>query len=162
MAVEIERKFLVAGDAWRAHVQSAEDLQQAYLGGSGPLTIRVRTTSEPGAYLTLKTTTPGRMRSEFEYRIPVEDVPELFANRTGSLIAKRRHIVMHAGKRWEIDVFSGENAGLVIAEIELQSPGEPFERPPWLGAEVTSDPRYYNAALASNPYSSWIPANRCK
>ena len=160
MAVEIERKFLVAGDTWQADVQSATDLQQAYLGNTGLLTIRVRTTSEPSAYLTFKSMTPGRVRSEFEYRIPLDDAVALFANQTGSVIAKRRHVVFHAGKRWEIDVFSGENDGLIIAEIELQRADEPFERPPWLGAEVTSEPRYYNAALAAEPYCSWNPANR--
>jgi adenylate cyclase len=107
------------------------------------------------AMLTIKGITTGVTRLELEYPIPVTDAPALLALCEQPLIEKRRHVEEHAGKRWEIDVFLGANAGLVIAELELASEDEAFEPPPWLGAEVSGDARYYNNNLIANPYSRW-------
>lgn len=150
MATEIERKFLVNGDAWRQSVTRNIAVRQAYLSGADAMTIRVRIVDDAKAFLTLKSPQLGPVRSEFEYAIPVGDALALIAARTGLLIEKRRHIVETGGARWEIDVFEGAHAGLVIAEIELQDASASFERPPWLGQEVTGDERYYNAHLAAH------------
>ncbi|MBS0535325.1 MAG: CYTH domain-containing protein [Proteobacteria bacterium] len=148
MGVEIERKFLVASDAWRCEVASHSDIRQAYLAVSESSSVRVRIRNA-AAFLTIKSAGPAIRRDEFEYPIPLGDAEALLALRTGRLIEKRRYIVPHAGLRWEIDVFSGDLAGLVIAEIELPNETAPFARPAWLGGEVTDDARYANASLAT-------------
>lgn len=149
MATEIERKFLVSGPGWRERAEPGRALRQAYLTQDGRAAVRVRIVDDAKAYLTIKGATKGRVRAEFEYEIPVEDARALFALRAGQAVEKRRYIVRNGAERWEIDVFEGAHEGLVIAEIELPSEDAPFARPDWLGAEVTEDPRYYNANLAA-------------
>jgi adenylate cyclase len=151
MPVEIERKFLVPGDF---PTENTTPLQQAYLSLDPHRTIRVRIAGEL-AFLTIKGIGQNITRPEFEYPIPLDDARQLLELRVGALIQKVRHRIPHAGHTWEIDVFTGDNQGLVVAEIELTSENEPFETPPWLGEEVTHDPRYLNANLAQSPSSSW-------
>lgn len=148
MAQEIERKFLVANEDWRTGVVATRSLCQAYLARTDKVSARVRIADGKEAFLTIKSAAAGTKRSEFEYPVPVEDARELIALCQGRTIDKTRHIAEFGGDRWEIDVFAGALAGLVIAEIELADEAAPFERPPWLGAEVTGNPDYYNAALA--------------
>ena len=150
MGVEIERKFLVVGDAWRRAVTESHVLRQGYLSRNDGFTVRVRTDGKR-AWLTLKDQGLGIARGEFEYGIPTADADELLGACGGRVIAKVRHIVSHGRHRWEVDVFEGDNVGLVLAEVELASEHEGFERPPWLGDEVTGDRRYYNSSLAEDP-----------
>jgi adenylate cyclase len=152
MAIEIERKYLVTGDGWRQPCGQA--ISQGYLSLDKERTVRVRVSGEQG-FLTVKGITKGASRAEFEYEIPVADARLLLDMCVGAVVHKVRHVLTYRDKTWEVDEFSGENAPLVMAEIELQDEAEPFERPPWLGEEVTSDPRYYNANLAAIPYSAW-------
>jgi len=155
MAIEIERKFHVLSDAWRRDVVGVRHLRQAYLSKNARISIRVRIDGDDKATLTIKTATAGIERNEYEYPIPVTDALELFEQREGSIVQKRRHIVPIDGHDWEIDVFEGDNAGLVVAEIELPSTDTQLVRPSWLGAEITQDRRFYNADLASHPYALW-------
>lgn len=148
MAWEIERKFLVIDESWRGGVSATMALQQAYLARTDRLSARVRIIDGAQACLAIKSSGAGEIRLEYEYAIPVEDARELMELRQGGLIEKTRHIVETGGARWEVDVFGGGLAGLVVAEIELDEIEKPFERPAWLGHEVTGDPAYYNAALA--------------
>ncbi len=150
MGVEIERKFLVVGDAWRCNVTVSRALRQGYLSRDETSTVRVRTDGTY-AWLTIKTGGQGMIRSEFEYSIPVSDAEELLDACPGRVVEKVRHIVPHGRHQWEIDVFHGKNAGLVLAEIELDAEHEEFAYPPWIGDEVTGDPRYYNSRLAEHP-----------
>ena len=166
MALEIERKFLVAGDAWRVAAHSAVPMAQGYLNdlatvdsGAMRTSVRVRIAGDE-AFLNLKSRDLGHTRQEFDYPIPVADARALLALCVGGVIDKRRHYVTHAGHLWEVDEFLGDNAGLVVAEIELQRADEPFTRPDWLGVEATDASRYYNLALASRPYSQWSEAER--
>jgi adenylate cyclase len=166
VALEIERKFLVSSDVWRAQASRVIPMAQGYLNDqaamdSGTQRVSVRVRLEGGdARLNLKSREIGHTRQEFEYPIPVADARALLARCVGGLIDKRRHLVEHAGHLWEIDEFFGDNAGLIVAEIELDSGDEWFERPAWLGMEVTDSARYYNLALASRPYSQWSEAER--
>jgi adenylate cyclase len=148
MAEEIERKFLVSGNGWRKHADRGKEIQQAYLARTGNLSIRVRTVGKRQAWLTIKTARPGLSREEYEYAVPVKDARSLMKLRIGRLIVKRRHIVKAGRSRFEVDVFARELKGLVIAEIELPSRHALFERPAWLGREVTGKKRYYNEQLA--------------
>ncbi|MGD2136744.1 MAG: CYTH domain-containing protein [Gammaproteobacteria bacterium] len=153
MAREIERKFLVTTREWQSG--DAQEYRQGYLNLDKERTVRVRIAGE-AAYLTIKGITQGATRREFEYAIPLADARELLTNLCHKpLIEKRRHKVRHGGLTWEVDEFFGDNAGLVVAEVELEDEDQPFERPPWLGEEVTDDPRYYNASLVDNPYRNW-------
>ncbi|HEY6453084.1 MAG TPA: CYTH domain-containing protein [Steroidobacteraceae bacterium] len=155
MAVEIERKFRVLSDAWRAEVQTSTLLRQGYLANTARASIRVRLAGER-AWLSVKAMTPGLSRAEYESAIAASDAQEMLERLCeGPLIEKWRHIVVHAGNHWEIDEFLRENAGLVIAELELESEQQPFARPAWLGVEVTHDERYYNFRLAQRPYRHW-------
>jgi adenylate cyclase len=155
MAIEIERKFRVVDDGWRAAVGSSTLLRQGYLANTTRASIRVRLAGE-GAVLSVKAMTPGRARAEFEADIAAVDAQEMLSRLCeGPLIEKWRHIVVHAGDRWEIDEFLGDNAGLVIAELELDSEQQEFARPAWLGEEVTDDQRYYNFRLSQHPYREW-------
>jgi adenylate cyclase len=155
MALEIERKFRVAGESWKLRVARTRRLRQAYLTKNGRLSVRVRIDGNESATLTIKAARSGMERHEYEYAIPLADAEELMLHREGSIISKVRHIVPIDGLSWEIDIFDGENAGLVIAEIELDRPDRHFERPDWLGEEVTGDRRYYNADLAKTPSKTW-------
>lgn len=155
MAREIERKFLVVSDAWRAAVERAERLRQGYLNRPGRASVRVRSAGRR-AWLNIKTAVPGMIREEFEYPLPPGDADYMLEHLcVGALIEKTRHWLRHGGHVWEIDEFAGANAGLVVAEIELARPDERFQRPDWLGEEVTDQPRYYNVALSEHPYSEW-------
>jgi CYTH domain-containing protein len=146
MGTEIERKFLVTSGAWRAEAGSGTRLRQGYLHAGTPV-VRIRQAGEL-AFLTIKG--PGLLaRAEYEYPIPPEDAAAMLATLCPPpVIDKTRHRLALDGLTWEIDEFAGHLAGLVLAEIELASPDEPFARPAWLGAEVTDDPRYQNAALS--------------
>ncbi len=154
MAKEIERKFLVAGDYKQAAVSSSH-IVQGYIGRTPSLTFRIRLRDERG-YLTVKgrTDEAGMSRDEWEYEIPAADARELLAHSDGS-IEKRRYMVPAGRHTFEVDEFFGANEGLTMAEVELSSPDEAFERPAWLGDEVTGDKRYYNSQLLQHPYSAW-------
>ncbi len=153
MAQEIERKFLLSDANWRPGV-AGEQYIQAYLCESENLVTRVRLIKDQ-ALLTLKSNSAGMRRSEFEYSIPFADGQQLVALCTGSAIIKTRYKLTIEGKLWEVDVFDGDNSGLVVAEIELEDEAETFARPDWLGKEVTEDPKYYNKNLSARPYSDW-------
>ena len=164
--LEIERKFLVTDDRWRALAERTLPMAQGYLNdqaslesGRQQVSVRVRLEGDE-ARLNLKSRDLGHTREEYDYRIPVEDARALLARCVGGLIDKRRHYVRHEGHLWEIDEFLGENAGLVVAEIELQHADEAFALPAWAGRQVTDALRYYNLALASRPYSQWADDER--
>lgn len=166
MAIEIERKFLVAGDAWRAAAHRVVAMAQGYINDQAALdsgaqraSVRVRIADDQ-AFLNLKSRELGHTRQEFDYPIPPADARALLALCIGGVIDKRRHLVRHGAHLWEVDEFLGDNAGLVVAEIELGHADEAFAKPPWAGDEVTGCPRYYNLALASRPYSQWREAER--
>lgn len=152
MPTEIERKFLVTGTGWR-HANRLH-ISQGYLNRDKDRTVRVRLDGER-AFLAVKGLTRGASRAEFEYEIPVADAEQLLKLCDGPVIQKVRHAVVYKGLTWEVDEFRRENAGLVVAEVELQKEDQPFERPSWLGREVTEDPRYFNSNLAMNPYGAW-------
>ncbi|MDZ4263424.1 MAG: CYTH domain-containing protein [Pseudomonadota bacterium] len=156
MAVEIERKFLVTSDSWRAAVKKSGDYRQGYLAAmTGNASVRVRIANNH-ANLNIKSMTLGVTRQEYEYEIPLQDGREMLANLcVGPVIEKRRHLVDYGNHTWEIDVFEGDNAGLIVAEIELSAEDEPFELPQWAGKEVSDDERYYNVCLAQHPYKEW-------
>lgn len=153
MGTEIERKFLVTSDAWRAGATSRR-LVQGYLTRDPERTVRVRRDGDT-AFLTIKGKSVGATRVELEYPIPVADADALLALCLPPLIDKIRHVIEHAGHRWEVDEFFGDNAPLIVAELELSSEDEAFAPPPWLGREVTDDRRYFNSNLATTPYSKW-------
>lgn len=153
MNVEIERKFLVKSEAWRGLAEGVR-FRQGYLQ-THPCTVRVRTEGERGV-LTIKGQTRGFSREEFEYEIPRGDADRMLDTLAlPSLIDKIRYKIPYQGFVWEVDEFLGDNAGLVVAEIELSDEGQAFERPEWIGEEVTGDRRYANSALASRPFCSW-------
>ena len=155
MGVEIERKFLVSSDAWRAEVLRSQRMSQGYLARGANAAVRVRISGDR-AELNIKSTRDGIHRLEFEYRIPLRDAAELIAEvALRHVIDKTRHIVRQGAHTWEIDEFHGENAGLVVAEIELGAAEEAFARPAWLGQEVSEDARYYNSSLSERPYGTW-------
>lgn len=154
MGVEIERKFLLQGDAWRGLGQAVL-LRQGYLSSARERVVRVRIEGEQ-AMLTIKGANVGATRGEWEYPIPLADAVELLDGLCEQpLIEKVRHRIEHAGMVWEVDEFLGANAGLLVAEIELASEDQPFEKPDWIGAEVSGDARYYNANLIRHPFSQW-------
>ena len=171
MAIEIERKFLVTGDSWRAAAHKVVPMAQGYLNdqaamsievngpGAMKASVRVRIAGDD-AFLNLKSRELGHTRQEFDYPIPVDDARALLALGVGGMIDKHRHYVEYAGHLWEVDEFFGDNAGLVVAEIELESADETFAHPHWIGREVTDSQRYYNLALATRPYSQWSEAER--
>lgn len=147
MAIEIERKFLVASDAWRAESFLDETIRQGYLARAENVTIRVRVIDSDHAVLTIKSREQGPIREEFEYAIPIADAEALLARCTGTLIEKVRHSVAFSGRTWTIDEFRGDRAGLILAECELGSVDDALDLPPWTGEEVTNDPAYRNEAL---------------
>ena len=154
MSVEIERKFLVISDAWQNQVIKQVHLKQGYLQTASERTVRVRTRDHE-AFLTIKGKTSGISRVEYEYSIPYNEGLELLELSENIPIEKVRHIVVHDGLTWEIDVFEGLNTGLIIAEIELQTEHQEFSLPNWAGEEVSQDARYYNSALSIRPFSNW-------
>lgn len=164
MPLEIERKFLVTGDAWRHHVQRSVEMRQGYLAGEGGrASVRVRLEGDV-AKLNIKAAVVGSARAEYEYDMPADECREILATLCVGRVEKTRHYVpargAHEGATWEIDEFCGDNAGLVVAEIELPAADAAFERPSWLGRELTDERRYYNHALALRPYAAWT-ADEC-
>ncbi len=155
MGVEIERNFLVDRQRWEAlEKPEGKAYRQGYLHSDAQKTIRVRIAADT-AYLTIKGETMGISRPEFEYAIPVTDAEQLLQSFTTTEVSKTRYRIPFEGHTWEVDVFSGANEGLIIAEIELDSEEDQFLLPDWIGKEVTGQPRYYNSFLATKPYTSW-------
>ncbi len=166
MGIEIERKFLVTGDGWRAAAQRRVRMDQGYINdmaamreGRQQASVRVRIAGD-AAFLNLKSREAGHTRQEFDYPIPVADAEALLALCVGGRIAKTRHYVDIDGHVFEVDEFAGDNAGLVVAELELQHADAAYPRPAWLGREVTDQTRFYNLALAERPYSAWTAGER--
>mgnify|MGYP001816915172 FL=1 len=156
MATEIERKFLVVNDDWQTNVSESFRLVQGYLTQGGDRSVRVRTKAGGKAFLGIKSSANGITRKEYEYPIPYDEALEIIEYvAIKPVVDKVRHEVVVGDHTWEIDVFSGDNQGLVVAEIELTSEDEVFEKPGWLGEEVSTDPRYYNMNLVMHPFSVW-------
>ena len=154
MGVEIERKFLLVGDAWRKLGEPVL-LRQGYLSSHPDRTVRVRIEGDQGT-MTIKGRSVGASRGEWEYPIPLLDANELLDRLCEQpIIEKYLRRIPVGGHVWEVDEFLGANQGLVVAEIELDSEGQQFDKPEWIGAEVTDDPRYFNSSLIRNPYSTW-------
>lgn len=160
MPIEIERKFLLANENWREQADDGVIMRQGYLTGSAPSqelksSVRVRIAGGK-ANLNIKSATLGITRQEYEVGIPLAEANEILDTLAeGPLIEKTRYHVRHGKHTWEIDVFAGDNQGLVVAEIELSDPDECFERPEWLGEEVSDDARYYNVCLVTHPFKNW-------
>lgn len=155
MGIEIERKFLVRTEDWKAQAARSTPVRQGYLARGPQAGVRVRVAADQ-AWITIKGPVRGIARAEYEYPIPVDDARQLLDNHcAGRVVEKRRYWVPVAGHTWEVDVFEGANAGLVVAEIELRHAEETFVMPDWIGAEVSADPRYFNAYLAEHPYREW-------
>lgn len=154
MPQEIERKFLLTNDDWKAEVDRAVRMKQGYLNSAKERTVRIRIAGEQ-AFLTIKGPVSGVTRPEFEYEVPVSDGLAMMELCEQPVIEKTRYYVKRGLHLWEIDVFTGANEGLVVAEIELASEAEEFERPTWLGEEVSAEVKYYNSSLIELPFSCW-------
>lgn len=156
MNTEIERKFLVDGESYKADVIKSYHIKQGYIAHDGGNTVRVRIRDDKG-FLTIKgRSDDGLGRPEWEMEIPLSEAEELFTLCKKGRIEKIRHIIpAGSGRKWEVDEFMGANAGLVMAEIELGSADEPYPRPKWLGTEVTGAPQFFNSYLSSHPYTTW-------
>lgn len=154
MGKEIERKYLMAGDEWRK-LAKGTSYRQGYLSTVKERTVRVRTIDDKG-YLTIKGITVGASRAEYEYDIPAADANEMLTNLCEKpLVEKNRYKIKIDGLTWEIDEFLGDNLGLIVAEVELADEDQKFEKPAWIGQEVTGDPKYFNSNLTKNPYTKW-------
>lgn len=157
MPLEIERKFLVLGNAWRAQVTRSVEMRQGYLSGEhGRASVRVRLEGED-ARLNIKAAVIGSARAEYDYAVPAEHVREILATLCVGVLEKRRHYIEREDVVWEVDEFLGANAGLIVAEVELRTVDQVVALPDWVGAEVTDDRRYYNHYLALHPYTGWPP-----
>ena len=155
MAIEVEHKFLIKNDSWRQQISHSARYSQGYLSSQPTSSIRVRI-SDTKAWLNIKSATIGTHRREYEYEIPLADADEILHELcVKPFIEKIRHFILYEGYTWEIDEFLGDNAGLIVAEIELSEIGESFPKPEWLGREVTHELRYYNNNLNLHPYSKW-------
>jgi len=155
MGKEIERKFLINPAKWAELIKPAgKQLRQGYILGDPNKTIRVRVTADKG-WLTIKGISTGATRLEYEYEIPLGDAVELLDNFAENELKKTRYENTFEGKLWEVDVFSGENEGLIVAEIELTSEDEKFELPDWVSEEVTHEKKYYNSNLTTYPFKNW-------
>ena len=155
MATEIERKYLVRDESWRDHVHHQVRYEQGYLANTEQCSVRVRVGGER-AHVNIKGATIGASRLEFEYAVPLEDARTMLRELCRKpIIEKTRYLVRHDSQEWEVDVFEGDNAGLVVAEIELADEAQPVSLPPWAGEEVTDDVRYYNSSLAVTPFNRW-------
>jgi adenylate cyclase len=155
MPTEIERKFLVRSENWKDQSDSGIRYQQGYLCENGPGSVRIRIEGEK-ANINIKSATLDMVRMEYEYEIPLQDAEEMLEQMCiKPLIEKTRYHLQYGVHTWEIDVFEGDNQGLVVAEIELEAKDETFELPPWIGEEVTQDKRYYNVCLVKHPYKVW-------
>lgn len=166
MGIEIERKFLLAGDGWRDLVERSETIAQGYLvdaaaiaAGHAKSSVRVRRSGER-AWLNIKSATLGIERQEYEYPIPLDDAERMLADLCDGLLEKHRHHVMFEGAHFEIDEFLGANAGLVVAELELPAADADYPRPGWLGREVSHQVRYFNVNLIAHPYTRWTADER--
>ncbi len=154
MPLEIERKFLVVGDAWRS-MGEGKLYRQGYLASEPNRTVRVRVAGEQ-AFLTIKGASEGISRSEYEYPIPLDHAMEMLDHLCDHpLIEKMRHKIAYGGWLWEVDEFWGDNEGLIMAEVEVPDAQQAIALPEWIGEEVSHDPRYYNSSLAKTPYRSW-------
>lgn len=155
MAIEIERKFLLANDNWRKLVSKSINYRQGYLNSDAHSSVRIRV-SDDTAKINIKSATIGAQRHEYEYDIPAKDAHELLNTLCHKpLVEKTRHLVVIERHTWEIDEFAAENLGLIVAEIELSQVDEQFKMPGWVGKEVTEDIRYYNNQLAKQPFLRW-------
>ncbi|MBU8881513.1 CYTH domain-containing protein [Kaistella sp. DKR-2] len=155
MALEIERKFLVKEKLWQqSDKPSGEFFRQGYLLTDPVKTVRVRQTADKG-FITIKGISVGATRTEYEYEIPASDAEELLNEFSGSELSKTRYKIFFEGKLWEVDEFLGDNEGLIVAEIELESEDENFALPEWVDVEVTSEEKYYNSNLTLNPFKNW-------
>ncbi len=155
MAIEIERKFLLASDDWRGQVERSIEMRQGYFCNTDRASLRVRIAGDR-ARIGIKSMTLALRRTEFEYPVPLEEAQVMLEQMCQpAIIHKTRHLVRHGQHLWEIDEFHDANAGLIVAEIELDDEAEFFERPCWLGEEVSGDPRYLNFALARHPFGDW-------
>lgn len=166
MGIEIERKFLLASDAWRTTATRSERIAQGYLvsaqalrDGTALASVRVRRIGEH-AWLNIKSAQLGIERAEYEYPIPLDDAEQMLSTLCDGVLEKIRHHVVVDGVLFEVDEFFGDNAGLVVAEVELPSTDAPFPRPSWLGREVSHLPRYYNVNLIAHPYAQWTQDER--
>ena len=154
MQKEIERKFLVVGDAWRS-LDEGVMIRQGYLNSDKARTVRIRTVGDD-AFMTVKGPTVGITRMEFEYPIPFDDCLAMLENLAETpVIEKKRYKIPIGNFIWEVDEFFGVNEGLIVAEIELPSEDTPFDKPDWIGEDVSGDPRYFNSSLVSHPYTTW-------
>jgi CYTH domain-containing protein len=154
MGKEIERKYLIKEDTWRKNA-SGTTYRQGYLSTVKERTVRVRTIDDKG-FLTIKGITIGATRREYEYEIPMVDANEMLDELCEKpIIEKTRFKISHAGLTWEIDEFAGVNQGLIVAEVELESEDQNIDFPPWVGEEVSGDPRYFNSNLIANPFANW-------
>ena len=154
MGTEIERKFLMKDDAWRSLAKGTK-YRQGYLNSTKERVVRVRTIDDKG-FLTIKGITTGATRVEYEYEIPDAEATAMLDELCEKpLIEKNRYKIAFDGFTWEVDEFFGENQGLIVAEVELESEDQPFEKPDWIGEEVTGDPKYFNSNLIQNPYLKW-------
>ena len=155
MGVEIERKYLVDIAKWQLVDKPVGDFyRQGYMHKEPGKTIRIRITDTAG-FITIKGKSQGATRAEYEYDIPVADAEELLSDFCDEVITKTRYRIEYAGKTWEVDVFSGDNEGLIIAEIELHDEAEQFAIPDWVAREVTGEKRYFNSNLSVHPYTRW-------
>jgi adenylate cyclase len=155
MATEIERKFLIINDSWRKEADEGIYMVQGYMGSNEKSSIRIRINGDK-ANLNIKSKTIGIQRSEFDYPIPVDEAKDILETLCDKpFVEKTRYHVLHDGKKWEIDVFAGDNNGLIVAELELESTDEEFSMPDWAGEDVSDDPRYYNVCLVTHPYKDW-------
>jgi CYTH domain-containing protein len=158
MPQEIERKFLVASDAWRSGA-AGKRYRQGYLSTDPARTVRVRVAGDAG-FLTVKGSSTGAARAEYEYPIPVAHAEEMLdALCLRPLVEKTRYRIPFGGLTWEVDEFAGDNAGLVVAEVEIEAENQAVALPPWVGREVTGDGRYANASLVARPYCTWAPGS---
>jgi adenylate cyclase len=160
MSFEIERKFLVRGDDWQRLATGRNSIRQAYLSSNGKTSIRVRIKGDGTATLSIKSRPADLRRLELEYPIPTLEAEALMQLRQGSVIEKVRYLIPHGELVWEVDIFEGENLGLVIAEIELGHEHQHIELPPWIGTEVTGQQQYYNSSLVQRPFCSWSRQER--
>ncbi|KQS41608.1 CYTH domain-containing protein [Pedobacter sp. Leaf194] len=155
MPKEIERKFLLNASEWqKLNKPPGKKLRQGYILTDPNKTIRIRT-AEDKAWMTIKGISVGATRLEFEYEIPQNEATELLDNFSENELEKTRYEIVHRGKLWEVDVFSGDNEGLIVAEIELEAEDEQFEFPDWISDEVTHEKKYYNSNLCKNPFKNW-------
>jgi len=155
MGIEIERKFLVTDRSWHTSDLKGVQIKQGYLKNSHESVVRIRVAGEKG-FITVKGTMEDSLcRSEFEYEIPVQDALEMLGMCQKPLVEKVRYYLNFMGFEWAIDLFEGENCGLVVAEIEIETENQIFEKPPWAGDEVTYDSRYLNSNLIKKPFNLW-------